>query len=67
MGMGVSLFLIAAGAILMWAVTTTASGIDVHTVGVLVMIVGLVGFLLSLVYWSSWGGRRVPPGRPRLR
>ena len=56
MGMAVSLFLIAVGAILTWAVTATANGLDVHTVGVILMIVGLVGFLLSLVFWSSWGG-----------
>jgi hypothetical protein len=54
--MAVSLFLIAVGAILTWAVTATASGLDVNTVGVILMIIGLVGFLLSLVFWSSWGG-----------
>ena len=56
MGMAVSLFLIAVGAILTWAVTATTNGLDVNTVGVILMIVGLVGFLLSLVFWSSWGG-----------
>jgi len=54
-GVGVSLFLIAVGAIRTWAVSATASGLDVQTVGVILMIVGLVGFLLSLVFWSSWG------------
>src|SRR4051812_46690406 len=56
MGMAVSLFLIAVGAILTWAVTATTNGLDVNTVGVILMIIGLVGFLLSLVFWSSWGG-----------
>jgi hypothetical protein len=56
MGMAVSLFLIAVGAILTWAVTATTNGLDVNTVGVILMIVGLVGLLLSLVFWSSWGG-----------
>ena len=56
MGMAVSLFLIAVGAILTWAVTATANGLDLNTVGVILMIVGLVGALLSLVFWSSWGG-----------
>jgi hypothetical protein len=57
MGMAVSLSLIAAGAVLTWAVTATTGGLDLHTVGAVVMLVGFVGFLLSLVYWSSWGGR----------
>jgi hypothetical protein len=65
MGMAVSLFLIAVGAILTWAVTATASGLDVNTVGVILMIIGLVGFLLSLVFWSSWGGvNGVAPAAP---
>jgi hypothetical protein len=56
MGLGVSLLLIAAGAILTWAVTATTSGIDVNTVGVILLVVGAVGFLLSLVFWSTWWG-----------
>jgi hypothetical protein len=56
MGMAVSLFLIAVGAILTWAVTATTNGLDVNTVGVILMIVGLVGLFLSLAFWSSWGG-----------
>jgi hypothetical protein len=56
MGIGVSLILIAVGAILTWAVTAEASGIDLTTVGVILMVVGLAGGLISLVFWSSWGG-----------
>jgi hypothetical protein len=56
MGIGVSLILIAAGAILTWAVHTTVSGIDINTIGVILMVVGAVGLLLSLMFWSSWGG-----------
>jgi uncharacterized protein DUF6458 len=56
MGVGVSLLLIAAGAILTWAVSAETSGIDLNTVGVILMIVGAVGLVLSLVFWSSWGG-----------
>jgi hypothetical protein len=56
MGIGVSIFLIAAGAILKFAVTATASGINVGTVGVILMVVGGIGILLSLAFWSSWGG-----------
>ena len=56
MGIGVSLLLIAAGAILTWAVSAEASGIDLNTVGVILMVVGGIGLVLSLVFWSSWGG-----------
>ena len=56
MGLGVSLILIAVGAILTWAVTAEVSGIDLTAVGVILMVVGLVGFVLSLAFWSSWGG-----------
>src|SRR3954447_6445088 len=56
MGIGVSLILIAVGAILTWAVETTVSGVDINTIGVILMIVGAVGLLLSLMFWSSWGG-----------
>ena len=56
MGTGVSLILIAAGAILTWAVDATVSGLNIHAVGVILMVVGIVGLVLSLVFWSSWGG-----------
>jgi len=56
MGIGVSLILIAVGAILTWAVNATVSGLDINTVGVILMIVGAIGLILSLMFWSSWGG-----------
>jgi hypothetical protein len=56
MGIGVSLILIAAGAILTWAVHTSVSGLSINTIGVILMVVGVVGLLLSLMFWSSWGG-----------
>ena len=56
MGTSISLVLIAVGAILTWAVTATASGIDISTVGVILMIVGAVGLVLSIFFWSTWGG-----------
>ena len=62
-GLSASLVLIAAGAILYWAVTASLAGVSVNTVGVVLMIVGAVGLLLSFVFWSSWGGfrgRRTP-------
>ena len=56
MGVGVSLILVAAGAILTWAVTATVSGIDINTVGVILLVVGAIGLVLSLMFWSTWGG-----------
>jgi Domain of unknown function (DUF6458) len=56
MGLGVSLILIAAGAILAWAVDVSVSGVDLQAVGWVLLVVGIVGILLSLVFWSSWGG-----------
>jgi hypothetical protein len=56
MGVGVSLLLIAAGAVLAWAVDVTTSGFNVNTVGYILLVVGIIGLLLSLVFWSSWAG-----------
>ncbi|TMJ98436.1 MAG: hypothetical protein E6G67_00285 [Actinobacteria bacterium] len=57
MGVGVSIFLIAVGAILAWAVHYSGNGvIDVNTVGYILLAVGGIGLLLSLIFWSSWGG-----------
>ena len=56
MGIGVSLILIAVGAILTWAVTDNVSNVDLSTIGVILMVVGLAGGLISLMFWSSWGG-----------
>ena len=56
MGIGTSIFLFAIGAILRFAVDVQTTGFNLHTVGVILMIVGIVGALLSLLFWSSWGG-----------
>ena len=56
MGVTASLLLIAVGAILTWAVSAEVSGVDLDTIGVILMVVGAAGLLLSLVFWSSWGG-----------
>jgi hypothetical protein len=56
MGIGMSLFLIALGAILIWAVDVSVSGIELVTVGWILLVVGAVGALLSMIFWSSWGG-----------
>ena len=56
MGLSFSLLLAAAGAVMIWAVSATVSGVNIHTIGVILLIVGIVGFLTSLFFWSSWGG-----------
>lgn len=58
MGYGVSIFLIAVGAILTWAVDASVQGLDLHTVGVILMVVGGIGLLFSLLFWSSLMERR---------
>ena len=56
MGLGVSLILIAAGAIMAWAVNVDTNGFNVNTVGYILLVVGIVGGLLSMIFWSSWAG-----------
>jgi hypothetical protein len=56
MGIGVSLILIAVGAVLAFAVSVTGHGFNVHTIGVILLVVGAIGALLSMIFWSSWGG-----------
>jgi len=58
MGISASLVLIAVGAILKWAVTATVSGLSLDTVGVILMVVGIVGLLLSLLWMTIWADRR---------
>jgi Domain of unknown function (DUF6458) len=58
MGIGIGILLIAVGAVLAFAVHTTANtgGVDIHTVGLILLAVGAFGTLLSMIFWSSWGG-----------
>ena len=56
MTLGVSLLLIAVGAILKFAVTATLAGVSIGTVGVILMVVGLVGLVITL--GLQVGGRR---------
>lgn len=57
MGIGASLILIATGAIITFAVhVSTSSAFNLHTIGIILMVVGAIGALLSVVFWSSWGG-----------
>ena len=56
MGLGVSLILIAAGAVMAWAIHVSTTGFNVNTIGYILLVVGIIGALLSLVFWSSWAG-----------
>ena len=58
MGIGVSIFLMAVGAILAFAVNVPADGINLDTVGVILIILGLLGILTSLVWWDDWAPRQ---------
>jgi uncharacterized membrane protein len=57
MGIGTSIVLIAVGAILKWAVTATVSGVSIHTIGTILLVVGILGLLISLLFLSSAFGR----------
>ena len=56
MGISLSVLLIAVGAVLAWAVNAEVSGIDLQMAGVILVIVGVIGLIASLIFWSSWGG-----------
>lgn len=62
MGLGTSLLLIAIGAVLRFAVSVRAHGFSIHTIGVILMIVGGVGLVLSLLWMASARRRGVGPG-----
>ncbi len=60
MGIGTSIFLIALGAILRFAVTASVSGIEIATVGTILLVVGIIGLLISLLYTTIWADRTRP-------
>ena len=63
MSTGISIALIAVGAILTFALEREAQGINLNTVGIILMLVGVLGLAASAVFWSSWG----PYNRERRR
>ncbi len=72
MGIGTSLFLIALGAILRFAVHVTARGFNIHTIGIILIVIGILGLLISLLWMTVWSERRrrdvvayEPPPAPR--
>ena len=62
-GIGFGIFLVAVGAILRYAVTAEVAGLDIGTVGVILMIAGAVLFVLSL-FFVIWGRQQAASGGP---
>lgn len=56
MGISLSILLIAAGAVLAWAVEAEVAGIDIQVAGIILVVVGVIGLITSFAFWSSWGG-----------
>jgi hypothetical protein len=57
MGIGISIFLIAVGAILTFALDVVTDGVNLDTVGIILMVVGAIGLLASMTIFGSWGHR----------
>jgi beta-lactamase regulating signal transducer with metallopeptidase domain len=62
---GASLFLIAAGAILKYAVTESISAIDIQTVGTILLVIGILGLVISVAYMMVFSRRDEYPRDPR--
>lgn len=58
MGIGASLFLMAVGAICYWALEFDIAGVDIDAIGVILMVIGALGLVLSLLFWSSFSPMR---------
>jgi hypothetical protein len=56
MGIVLSMLAITAGAIMRYAVSAQGRGFNVHTTGMVLMVVGVIGAVLSIAFWASWGG-----------
>ena len=56
MGTAMSIAMIAVGAILRFAVSVTTTGFNLHSIGLILMILGALSLLLSIMFWSTWGG-----------
>ena len=65
MGIGTSLFLTAVGAILYFAVDARVSGLEISTVGIILMVIGIIGLVISLFFLGSWRTRYRAPVEER--
>jgi hypothetical protein len=59
-----SLVITAAGAILIWGVNATTHGVNIHTVGWILFIVGIIAFLLQLFFTVDWADKQPPRSGP---
>jgi hypothetical protein len=66
MTIGSSILLIAVGAIMKWAVTAQVKGFNIQTAGTVLLVVGLVGLVLSLIYTFWWARRDVAYDETRV-
>jgi hypothetical protein len=57
LGIGTSILLIAAGAILRWGVTANVEGVDLDVVGLVLLIVGIIGLFISVLWMTIWADR----------
>ena len=64
MQIGTSILLIAVGAVLRYAVNATVSWINLDTVGLILIIVGVVGLVISMLYMALWADRTRAPRDP---
>jgi hypothetical protein len=62
MALGTSLFLIAVGAILRYAVSDSVPGVDLPVIGLILMVVGVIGLLISFFMMTLWDRDRRGPG-----
>jgi hypothetical protein len=69
MGIGTSIFLIAVGAILRYAVNLNVQGVEIDTVGLILMVVGIIGLVISLaiIFMSTDDRPRRPDDYPTRR
>jgi hypothetical protein len=67
MGIGGSIFLLALGAILAFAVNAEFSGIDINVVGYVLMLAGLIGLVVTIWFWNSRRRTVVAEARPVMR
>lgn len=58
MSIGTSILLIAVGAIMRFAVNVQSSGFNIHTAGTILMVIGVLGLVLSLLWVTVWSNRR---------
>ena len=56
MGVALSIVMIAVGAILRFAVSVTTTGFNLQSIGLILIILGAISLLISIMFWSSWGG-----------